>query len=346
MSEVQRLVFIQPVVTTYRVPLFEDLNERLDGNFSVYADIPPKDFGVQDCSGFHFVNVRWKKFGPFSMFSLRDFFEMWKNGSHFIHYADFKCLSLWFLLLMALFSNKKVFLHGQGGYKQKSVLATYIYKLSVRMSTGYIAYTEWCASELKKRLPDSLQCKVSYVNNSLYLNPVESPVSKSATDILFVGRLREGSNIEMLLQVATNLNLVVHVIGSGPELYEKKLREQFPEHYYYGAIYDWAEQVDISRQCFVGVYPGDAGLSVVTYLALGLPVVVHSDMDKHMGPEPGYITEKNGRVFTRNKPDSLQCSIESLKNSSELEAISLNSLHSYLTINCHDMAWEFLNVVG
>lgn len=310
MSRVNHLVFIQPVITAYRIPLFRDLSDRLNGRFSVYADMPSKDFGVNDCTGFGFSQIHWRRIGPLLMFSVWQFFRMWRRGSHFVHYADFKCLSLWLLLLMGLFSRRRVFLHGQGGYKQKSRLATFVYRLAVRMSSGYIAYTEWSAGELRKRLPVSLHTKVTYVNNSLYLEPVESPVSERAKDILFIGRLRKGSNIEMLLEAASDLKLVVHVVGAGESSYEDLLRSRFPDHKYYGAVYDWHRQIEISRNCFVGVYPGDAGLSVVNYLALGLPVVVHDDLYKHMGPEPSYINSNNGKLFERGNIKSLKLAID------------------------------------
>lgn len=343
MSTVKHLVFIQPVVTAYRIPLFKDLSDRLNGNFSVYADLPSKDFGVDDYSGIGFSRIIWYRLGPVWMFSLREFFRMWRRGSHFIHYADFKCLSLWLLLLMQLFSSKKVFLHGQGGYKKKGRLATAVYRLAVRISTGYIAYTEWSADELRKRLPISLHSKVSYVNNSLYLEPVESPVSDTAKDILFIGRLRKGSNIEMLLQAANDLKLVVHVVGAGESSYEALLRSRFPDHKYYGAVYDWHSQVEISRNCFVGVYPGDAGLSVVTYLALGLPVVVHNDLYSHMGPEPSYIDSDVGYLFERGNVNELEVAIENVMR--KCKTFSQNSSIKFKQLSGEFMSDEFLRII-
>lgn len=340
MRRMKHLVFIQPVITAYRIPLFRDLSERLNGEFSVYAALPSKDFGVSDCTGFGFSQIRWELIGPLLMFSVWQFFRMWWRGSHFIHYADFKCLTLWLLLIMGLFSRRRVFLHGQGGYKQKGQLATFVYRLAVRMSSGYIAYTEWSAEELKKRLPASLHSKVSYVNNSLYLEPIESPVTETAKDILFIGRLRKGSNIEMLLEAASNLQLIVHVVGAGEQAYEEQLRSRFPEHKYYGAVYDWQRQIDISRNCFVGVYPGDAGLSVVTYLALGLPVVVHDDIYKHMGPEPSYIDGEVGVFFERGSTRSLKTGI--LKVQTE---IPYKPLDRYSKISGKKMASKFLEIM-
>ena len=95
----------------------------------------------------------------------------------------------------------------------------------------------------------------------------------------------------------------------------------------------------------MGVYPGDAGLSVVTYLALGLPVVVHDDLYKHMGPEPSYVSEENGKLFTRGDCESLKTSIDILRSSCRLKLMSLNNLKFYSTINGCEMAPELLNVI-
>lgn len=341
MSRITRLVFIQPVITAYRIPLFRDLSERLNGEFSVYADMPSKDFGVNDCAGFGFSQIHWRRIGPLLMFSVWEFFRMWRRGSHFIHYADFKCLSLWLLLLMRLFTSKKVFLHGQGGYKKKGGIATLVYSLAVAMSSGYIAYTQWSAEALKRRLPVALRDKVSYVNNSLYLDPVESPPPASARDILFIGRLREGSNIEMLLQAADELDLKVHVIGAGKPDYERELKEKYPAHVYYGAVYDWDKQKAISKNCYVGVYPGDAGLSVVSYLALGLPVVVHNDIESHMGPEPSYIDNYTGSYFERGNLRSLCEAIAGINRCG-----GIYSLEKFKKVSGNVMALHFREIVA
>lgn len=343
MRSVKHLVFVQPIITAYRIPLFKDLSDRLSGRFSVYADLPSQDFGVDDYSDIGFSRIHWHRIGPLLMFSFLGFFYMWRRGSHFIHYADFKCLSLWMLLLMGLFSSKKVFLHGQGGYKKKGRLAALVYRLAVRMSSGYIAYTKWSSEELKKRLPLSLHPKVSFVNNSLYLEPVQSPVSEMAKDILFIGRLRKGSNVEMLLEAANNLGLTVHVIGGGEGCYEEYLRSNFPGHNYYGVVYDWQRQVEISRNCFVGVYPGDAGLSVVTYLALGLPVVVHGDLYAHMGPEPSYIDSDIGCFFERGNRSSLEMAIKNVKAKTKI--YSSNSSVKFKHLGGEFMSDEFLRII-
>ena len=345
MNKKNHLVFIQPVLTNYRIPLFQDLSEQLSGRFTVYADLPSDDFGVSEYSGFEFKRVSWKKVGPIIYMTLSDFVRMWRQGSHFIHYGDFKCTSLWLLLFLSLFSTKKVFLHGQGGYKKKGSIATLVYALAVALSSGYIAYTKWSADVLRRRLPAALRDKVDYVNNSLYLDPVDTPPPATAKDILFIGRLREGSNIEMLLKAADELGLKVHVIGAGVPDYERKLKERYPDHAYYGAVYDWEKQKTISRNCYVGVYPGDAGLSVVSYLALGLPVVVHDDMESHMGPEPSYINNDVGLFFLRNNCASLKIALVEIGSSSSNRMVSKDSLNLYSAISGSRMAYGFLKLV-
>ena len=340
MSDIGHLTFIQPIITTYRIPLFEDLSNRLNGNFSVWADMPSADFGVEEVEGFKFHKIKWHRIGPFLYMQPRDFRRLWSEGSHFIHYADFKCISLWMMLFLCAFSKKCIYLHGQGGYKQKSPIATIIYNVVVAMADGYIAYTEWSSQFLKRRVLNFLHKKISYVNNSLYLEQASYEDKKTAIDILFIGRLREGSNIEMLLQAASELNLKVHVVGGGSKAYEVELKHRFPEHIYYGAVYEWNRQVDISRRCFVGVYPGDAGLSVVTYLALGLPVVVHEDIVKHMGPEPTYISSNVGVLFVRNDIGSLKNAILEARN------IAPELVRSkYESVSGFAMAKSFISII-
>ena len=74
---------------------------------------------------------------------------------------------------------------------------------------------------------------------------------------------------------------------------------------------------DISVECRFGAYAGYAGLSVLHYMSLSLPVIVHSSLTMHMGPEPySVIDGYNGFNFKRLDVVSL---ISAINKSFELD---------------------------
>ena len=85
--------------------------------------------------------------------------------------------------------------------------------------------------------------------------------------------------------------LILHVIGAGEEA--ARLRDEVrncPWVMLHGELYDAEKIREVSLDCFLGCYPGDAGLSVVHLMSLSLPVVTHDDLRAH-GPEPSFIRD-------------------------------------------------------
>ena len=68
---------------------------------------------------------------------------------------------------------------------------------------------------------------------------------------------------------------------------------------YYGNV-DPSDIPEVSNNCHIGVYPGDAGLSVLHYMCLGLCPVTHSSLRVHSGPEPAYVHIISTVVFSND----------------------------------------------
>jgi glycosyltransferase involved in cell wall biosynthesis len=183
-------------------------------------------------------------------------------------------------------------------------------KVMLRLVSSYIAY----APIVRESLAAQGFCmdKVSLVPNSLLNRFPVLPEEKTGEErgILFVGRLRRGSGISLLLRVMRrlkeegNLPFTLHVVGDGEEAAELRLEAAGCSWVTcHGAASD-LELSDISRQCLFGCYPGSAGLSVVHMMSLSLPVVTHDDMRSHEGPEPSYIREGvTGMLYDHRDPE-------------------------------------------
>ena len=161
-----------------------------------------------------------------------------------------------------------------------------------------------------KNLP-RLEHKLSTVENTLAL--INTPIrlrefNDQAQGLLFLGRLREDCGLELLIEMQQSLRseglptLGVKIVGAGV------LEAEYIEKYgalscvtFCGEVYDEAEIYRHSLSCFAGGYPGDAGLSVAHYIALGLPAVIHDAFHKHMGVGPPYVAGAQcGVLFVRN----------------------------------------------
>ena len=313
------ILVVQPYVTNYRLPIFESFSieyntilcASVDNSFSVNnLNINKQNFIFMRTEEIKILNGKlfWQK-------NLISYFFQKKPDYIFIT-ANPRYLSTWVLLLFAKIKNNKVFLHGQGLYRKKSIskLDKLIYFLFDILCQKYICYTNLSKESLKK-ISIYKKCEVAE-NSIINKNEIEkNDVSKNG--ILFIGRLRDGSNIEMLIKAMININnneFSLHIIGDGN--YLKILKKKYFKYswiIFYGAIYDNKQISEISKRCIIGCYPGDAGLSVLHYMSLSLPVIVHSDLRNHMGPEVSYIEENiEGVYFKRNDQNSLEDALKKL----------------------------------
>jgi len=327
----KNLLFVQPVLTSYRVPLFDDLAESFD-KVTVVAAQAGVDYGVKDKSyKFDLKQISWRRVLGFYNYSLSAYLKLVREHQFVVHFGDFKYLTLYYSLIARLIFGTKVFVHGQGGYKKNSFGKRLAYSALVCLTNGYIAYNEYAANSLKRSLPQFLRSKVSYVNNSLYLKPVDAINKSPNMEIAYIGRLREGSHVEMLAQACKAASLRLNVVGMVSPDEQQRLLQIHHDIIFHGALFDEEQIKSVLKDCLAGAYAGDAGLSVVHYMALGLPVVVHSDIQRHMGPEPAYVIDGvNGVLFQRSNVESLIKSLVQLRDSiDDRNYLSIQALNHF-----------------
>ena len=340
----RRLSYIQPILTKYREPFFKELSVLFD--LRVYAEKPSSDFG--DFSGCGYISLKWKKFNIFYYCKYSILKKCLSNSDDIIHFADFKYLSLWYFLIVCTVKNKNLWLHGQGGYKKEGVLSNIIYICMLFFSKGYICYNKFSADSLRKKVPRFLHKKISFMNNTLYMKPVDKVEEKYSSDLFYIGRIREGCGIEFLLKAAKEVNVNIKIVGGGERDYVDKLQVMYDNGAFFGAIFDREEQLAIAKKCMAGVYGGDAGLSVVHYMAFGLPVIVHDLIEKHMGPEPSYIKDgENGVTFERGNLASLSKAILKVKEDKKLRSdTARGALNTYIELSklpMHEKLYEIIS---
>jgi len=313
-----RIAIVEPAWTNYRFPVFRELAERcqVDWIFSPtkretgFGDVSPSD-----AKALRYIEATmWKPFGEkFGHWQVGVIWYLLRERPDVVMLsADPRSLSFWMILVVGRFLGIPIYLHGHGVYKKTRISWSYrkMMNLLLRLSTGYVAYAP-IVREAFARHGFSV-ARVRVAHNSI-VNPCPvRPDEKTGTErgVLFLGRLRPGCGIEILLHVVKKLReengfgLDLHIIGGGEQ--EFRLRSEYARElwvHWYGEVYDPAQIQLISRECFVGCYPGNAGLSVIHMMSLSLPVVVHNDIRMHQGPEPSFVRNgESGFLFEHAHP--------------------------------------------
>jgi glycosyltransferase involved in cell wall biosynthesis len=215
-------------------------------------------------------------------------------------FADLRFLNLYILTLIQFFTRKPIFLHGQGLYKYDRCL--FFHKVAFKFfgyfNAIYIAYNEFVLKDLLRKVDFD---KIHAVNNRLEIEPVKYK-RFSERKILIMGRSRNGSLIKEFLDfystVDSKINFVVISDIPPGSIHDERVTVNF-------SVFDEAKIREISADCCAGLYIGDCGLSVVHYMSLGLPVIIHDSIRNHMGPEPAYVKPSFGKFFKRGDFNSI-----------------------------------------
>jgi O-antigen/teichoic acid export membrane protein len=312
-----RITIIEPAWTNYRFPVYRELAERcqVDWIFSPtkretgFGDVSPSDSKTLR----YIEATMWKPFGEkFGHWQVGVIWYLLRERPDVVMLsADPRSLSFWSALILGRFLGIPTYAHGHGVYKKVRISWSYriMMNLLLRLSAGYVAYAP-IVREAFARHGFSV-AKVRVAHNSI-VNPCPvRPEEKTRAEqgILFLGRLRPGCGVEILLQAVKKLReedglrLDLHIIGGGEQ--ESGLRSKYYRDgwvRWYGEVYDPSQIQAISRECFAGCYPGNAGLSVIHMMSLSLPVLVHNDIRMHQGPEPSFVRDgENGFLFDHSR---------------------------------------------
>lgn len=315
----KRICIIGPIMTRYNLPVFLELSRYCQVDWIFSPSTPKSGFGTvprpESPSLRYFEVPTLKPFGDkVGMFQYGILKYMLREKPEAIRvFANARYLSFWTTLLLARLRGIPFYAHGVGFFKRPRIGLGRRLMMSVmlRLVTSYIAYAP-IVRESFAALGFSMD-KISIAHNSL-VNPFPvRPEEKTGRErgILFVGRLRPRSGLRLLLRVMRRLHqeeegfpLTLHVVGIGEEA-ELLRREAAGCSWvtWYGDADD-CKVSTTSRDCLVGCYPGNAGLSVVHMMSLSLPVIIHNDLQSHEGPEPSYVRNGvSGVLYDHQSPE-------------------------------------------
>ena len=308
-TDQKRTVFyVQPLIAHYRMEVVESLNRLFSVKlFASSTGIESSGFSRENPACAEFVETRISH-----VFSPRINMQRQVVGrivrerpDAVLIFADVRYLSLWLALVVGRVMRIPVLIHGQGLYRHEDAgfVRSLCYRIAVGLSTRYICYTDASKSSL-----EDIGCnpdKLIVADNSLTVAHTVNPSEKSGEEpgILFLGRLRDDSNVDALIEAIGRLRteghkITLHLVGGGK--HNAQLKRQYGNREYvlwYGPVFDDSRIAAISRRCRIGCYPGAAGLSVVHMFGLSLPPLVHNELPMHMGPEPGYVEDGHTGFF-------------------------------------------------
>jgi glycosyltransferase involved in cell wall biosynthesis len=326
--EFKRVCVVQPILSNYSLPVFLELAEHC--GVDLFFSLAAKDSGFGAVALPPAPNIRYfpvatlKPFGDrLAMFQrgLLGYIFRQRPDAIFLS-ANPRELSFWCAVLCGWFLGIPVYAHGHGPLKKKRISAVYRTAMQslLRLVRSYICYAPIVRESFLRHGFD--ETKLTVAHNSLISPFPVRPEEKTGNEqgILFVGRLRKNNGLPMLIRVmkkireTDRLPLLLHVIGAGED--EARLRELArgcPWISFHGEVYDFRKIREVSLDCFLGCYPGNAGLSVVHLMSLSLPVVTHDDLHAH-GPEPSFIRDGvSGWLYDHADPEpSLYRALRSL----------------------------------
>ena len=329
----KRLCIIQPLLSNYSRETFLELAQHCQVDL-VFSPTPPgSGFGEvpppPSTRVRYFVVPTYRPFGEqlgMIQWGVGRFVRREKPDAIMI-FGNPRYLSFWATLLWGKLLRIPVHVHGHGLYKKRSIGAFYrlMMTLLLKLATSYICYAPMVRQSF---LDHGFSGQKLFVAHNSLINhfPVQ-PREKRGDErgILFIGRVREGSNVPLLVRVIERLRRVdglplrLHVIGTGEEIqFLQTETSNFPWVVLHGEIYTQKQIREVSLDCFLGCYPGNAGLSVEHLMSLSLPVITHDDLPSHQGPEPSFIRNGvAGLLYDHRTPEeSLHQAIKSLATDS------------------------------
>ncbi|EKO3487351.1 glycosyltransferase [Vibrio fluvialis] len=345
----RKLIFIQPVLASYRHPFFEELQKK----FNVTVIYSKKDFlnveSVEveqavytriNLNGFVsvFNKIFWQKGVKFSFFNKDDIVVVSGNP---------RVINHMFLIIYLRIRGIKVLWWGQGWTANSRGLLSKIRHKMMNLANGILVYTEKEAKQLIVSKP------IAGLNNGLDLNSIidlkylkqAKVTNPESLNLFFIGRLTEKSKIKDIVEVILNINMDVtlSIIGD-----YTKFKMDFPELYkdstiqrkvcWYGAIYDENKIASIASNCDYFIYGGAVGLSLIHAFSYYLPAIVHDQEQGHMPEYAAFVNSYNGFSFKKDDFEDLSRLLISLGGIDNSQ-LKINARNTVLkSFNTHDMA--------
>jgi len=349
----KNILIIQQILPHYRIKFFFRLSKLCNLSLS-FNQINLKEGFIQTYLNKSINFVTTKKINFFYLYYQTNLLKniFLKRYEKVILSCDVKNITNFFILLLCKILNIKCYVWGHGYFGKNNKYKYFIYKVYYiiinKLAYKYIAYNKQSKKSLYGLISKK---KIIFVNNTLEKKFKKIKKNFNEKNIIFIGRLRDRCNLEILIRSMAKINSInkeisLKVIGNGKlfNYYKKKANKLKVNIRFYKEKINFEK---ISKNCFLGVYPGDVGLTVVDYMLLNLPILIHDRLNEHMGPEAYYVKNNyNGLLFKKNSVDDLTNKILKIyKDKTLRKKISKNTIYMIQRLNKSEYSKIFFNKV-
>ncbi|NOU59228.1 glycosyltransferase [Marinifilum caeruleilacunae] len=333
----------------YRLPIYNVMAKELDCDFYICEDDPSKGIKTYDYS--QLINYRdsllprsivgnfyWLK-NAVSLINKP--YDLYIVGGPF-------CLSYWVLILLTKFSRKNVASWSHGIYgrekKLRKLIKTWYYKLCdinfVYNERAIKLMTE-CGVQKKKIISvgnsldtdEDLRVRKSLIKSDIF----REYFNNDFPTLIFVGRVTKEKRLDMIIDSMKILNakgVYLNFVVVGKDIDGVNLNDLVKLNglekyvYLYGPCYDNTILGNLFYNADVCVSPGNVGLTAISAMTFGCPVITHGDFS-YQGPEFEAINPNfTGDFFRQGDVEDLANVIQKWldnTNSKKREEIRINT---------------------
>lgn len=344
----------------YRLPIYNEMAKKLNCDFYICEDDPK--YGIVTYNHEDLITYKGS-FYPKKVFG--HFF--WLKGALKLFFKDYDVfvlggpfgLTYWFFLFFSIFSHKKVASWSHGMYGKETGVRRLIKLCYYKSLSMNFVYNNRAVELMKQAgIPAS---RLQMVGNSLDTDHnfnIRKTLAKSDSlsklfvskypTLLFVGRVTNVKRLDMVLDAmillkdrGTNVNfLVVGKDVDGVNLKEMSLAKGLKSQVYlYGPCYDDNILGDLFFNSDLCVSPGNVGLTAISALSFGCPVLSNDNFPTQMPEFESIVPGKTGDFFKDGSVESLADQIKNWldKYSKNEEMRDLIRLNAYKEI---DSKWN------
>ncbi|MCF7455156.1 glycosyltransferase family 4 protein [Vibrio sp. A1-1] len=354
----KKIYILQPAIPKYRVPLFNGLNEK----YKIHVFSTKCDFlGVKSTS----IDNKFDQTLSHGFRSLHGVFfwhrnlpllSTYKKDDIVVINGNPRILNYMLLFVLLRVRGIKTIWWGHGWSAGSFGLMASIRIKLMELATAILVYTD-----KERELLSKPNCYA--LNNGLDSSEIKECIKKISIErltkplefqLVFVGRITEKANFELLLKSMTKLNKNIHlnVIGSGDKVdFYTSMADELgisDRVHWHGAIFNEMDTAKIMLSSHAFIYAGSVGLSLIHAFNYGLPAIVHSNEIYHMPEFSAFENGINGISFQK---DCLVDLVDKVNELSSLDGVTYAAMSkkAFDTVensyNINDMVLRFSTMI-
>ncbi|WP_405246916.1 glycosyltransferase [Cellulophaga sp. Asnod2-G02] len=357
----------------YRLGIFQELMQTEDIEYTLISDkgsdnnIKTIDIKYSELpigkGGLRWLFIKNKSFLKNKFLYQKGLLSIFKNNDFdsAIFLGNIYYLTTWICVLYLKMKGKKIYFWTHGVTSNEQGIKWKLRKLFYGLGNKVLLYGE---NARKVMISNGFkETKLTAIYNSLdYDAQVKNRASISQElvhktrrelfnnpDIpilFFVGRLTHYKKLDMILEAVKNLHengTHVNILFIGEGEAKQTLKNLTNEYHlenqvnFYGAVYDEKLLCNLVSAADLCVSPGEVGLTAITSLGYGTPVLTHNDFNFQMPEYEAIIPKFNGDLFERGSTEDLAIKIE------DWFSFSKNLSRETIRKNCYKIIDEKYN---